>query len=198
MRRAIFDQSEADAAVAEARATFDRDPAALDAVALSTFELWARPDQLARANGQQAPKPAQAAPTRTASAPAVAAADRAKVRAIAAKANAADARSALLTEINRKHGQAAAKAAQDLSIDALVKRAAAPSREAIAESWTRALQRAGATVQTAPTNGPKAAAQSNSWDRVWLSKGFELDPSAGRRPAALHTAGIVALSPRGR
>jgi hypothetical protein len=125
-------------------------------------------------------------------------ADRAKVRAIRARVNAADAKAALLDEISRKHGQAAAKAAQDLSIDALVKRAAAPSREAIAESWTRALQRAGATVQTAPTNGPKAAAQSNSWDRVWLSKGFELDPSAGRRPAALHTAGIVAPSPRGR
>jgi hypothetical protein len=50
----IFDQAETDAAIAEARAQFDRDPAALDAVALSTFELWARPDQLARANGQPA------------------------------------------------------------------------------------------------------------------------------------------------
>jgi hypothetical protein len=190
------------AEIAGLRATFDNGGAidVVAACALLSIEDATENDR--RRAGQPASvtaKPAQTAPTRTASPPAtVTDADRAKVRAIRARVNAADAKAALLDEISRKHGQAAAKAAQDLSIDALVKRAAAPSREAIAESWTRALQRAGATVQTAPTNGPKAAAQSNSWDRVWLSKGFELDPSAGRRPAALHTAGIVAPSPRGR
>jgi hypothetical protein len=177
VRRAIFDQSEADAAVAEARATFDRNPAALDAVALSTFELWARPDQLARANGQQAPKPAQAAPTRTASAPAVAAADRAKVRAIAARVTAADAKAALLEEINRKHGHAAAKAAQDLSIDKLIRRAAAPTREAISASWDRVFKLKGIAIHE---DDPNETPIQQCWTRTFRRCGANIESNVAR------------------
>ena len=174
-----FDQAAADAAIAEARATFDRDPASLDAVARSTFELWARPDQVARANGQPASVAAQAAPTVTTIPPAtVTAADRAKVRAIAAKANAADARSALLTEINRKHGQAAAKAAQDLSIDKLIGRAAAPTREAISASWDRAFKLKGIAIHE---DDPNETPIQQSWTRALRRCGATIETTV---PAA--------------
>jgi hypothetical protein len=198
LHETIFDQAATDTAIAAARAAFDRDPTSLDAIARSTFELWARPDQLARANGQRAPKPAQAAPTRAASTPAtVTDAARARVREIQSRVNAADARAALIEEISRKHGQAAAKAAQDLSIDKLIGRAAAPTREAINASWdrvfkskgiaiheddpnetpiqqsgTRALRRCGATIET--TVPAAKADDRHGWSTVMARYGASL------------------------
>lgn len=175
-----FDQAATDTAIAAARAAFDRDPISLDAIARSTFELWARPDQLARANGQQAPKPAQAAPTRTTKTSAtVTAAGRARVREIQARVNAADAKAALIEEISRKHGQAAAKAAQDLPIDALVKRAAAPTRESISASWDRTFKLKGIAIHE---DDPNETPIQQSWTRAFRRCGATIETTV---PAAV-------------
>jgi hypothetical protein len=120
------------------RATFDNGGAidVVAACALLSIEDTTENDR--RRAGQPASvaaKPAQ--PGTLAARPTVTAATRAKVREIRARVNAADARSALLEEIGRKHGASAAEAARGFSVPDLLRRAAAPTRAAIAESWAR-------------------------------------------------------------
>jgi hypothetical protein len=171
-----FDQADAATAIAAARAAYDRDPTSLDAVAMAAFELWARPDQLARA-GQPATQPAAhaAAPV----APAQSALDRVRARVERNRATAADARAALLAEINRKHGHAAAKAARDLSIDALVTRAAAPTREAISASWDRVFKLKGIAIHE---DDPNETPIQQSWTRAFRRCGATVETSASARP----------------
>ena len=121
-------------------------------------------------------KPAQ--PGTLAARPPVTAAARARVRAVAAEATAADAKAALLEEIGRKHGQAAAKAAQDLSIDKLIGRAAAPTRAAIAESWARTFKAKGIEIKDDATVSPNATRREQiaaSWDNALKRMGAQID-----------------------
>jgi hypothetical protein len=175
----VPDQAATDTVIAAARAAFDRDPVSLDAVARSTFELWARPDQLARAGGQPTSVAAQAAPIRTTSTPAIVTdAGRARVRAIAAKANEADARSALLEEIGRKHGASAADGARGLSLSGLVKRAAAPTRAAISASWDRTFKLKGIAIHE---DDPNETPIQQSWTRAFRRCGATVETTV---PAA--------------
>jgi hypothetical protein len=174
LHETIFDQSEADAAVAEARAIFDRDPTSLDAVALASFECWATPEQRARA-GQPATQPA--AHTAAPVAPAQSALDRVYARVERNRATAADAKAALLAEIQRKHGADAAKAAQNLSIDALVKRAAAPTREAISASWDRAFKLNGISIHE---DDPNETPIQRSWSRALRRCGANIESNVAR------------------
>jgi hypothetical protein len=168
-----FDQAEADTAIAGARAAYDRDPASLDAVARSTFELWARPDQLARASGQPT---SVAAPTRTASTPAPV--RKAKPPTVygsfmdsAPKAPAmseADARKLLLAEIADRRGGAAAHRLRHATVDqlaaALGSMKATPSRQAeISKSWDSTFAKRG--VET------NAETKPGSWDRAFARLG---------------------------
>ena len=120
-------------------------------------------------------------PTQPARAPAVAAADRAKVRAIAAKVNEADARVALLKEISRKHGVDAAKVARDLSIDALVKRATAPTREAISASWDRAFKLKGIAIHE---DDPNETPIQRSWSCALRRCGANIESNVARAAEA--------------
>jgi hypothetical protein len=110
-------------------------------------------------------------PTHPARAPAVTAADRAKVRAIAAKANEADAREALLTEIQRKHGPDAMRAARDLPLADLLKRAASPTRAEIAASWEKVFRARGIELQH--EDDPTETPIQQSWSRAFARLGFK-------------------------
>jgi hypothetical protein len=160
LHETIFDQSEADAAIAEARATFDRDPAALDAVALASFECWATPEQRARANGQ----PATAKPVLqvTPAAPA----RKAKQSTVfgsfgAPKAIAIPDRKTLLAELAQRIGGGMAhryrnKTAEQL-MDVLAKIKTHSPRD-MSASWSRTFAKCGVEVTgdtKAPTNATR-------------------------------------------
>jgi hypothetical protein len=105
------------------RATF-RNGEAIDVIAacalLSIEDATENNRRRAGQPASVATKPAQ--PATLAARPTVTDAGRARVREIQARVNAADARSALLDEIGRKHGDGAMKSARDLGLADLVTR----------------------------------------------------------------------------
>jgi hypothetical protein len=79
--------------------------------------------------------------------PAVSTLPAPKYRAAKPAASPEQARAFLLGEIERKHGPSVAAGAKNLSIDDLVKRAAAPTRAQVAASWNRAFSRIGVPTE---------------------------------------------------
>ena len=147
-----FDPADADQIIAEARATFDRDPSSLGAVELASFELWARPDQLARAAGQPAiAKPVQAAVAPAAPAPMRRAKPPTVFSSFGAsppKMSEAEARKLLLTEIAQRRGGAVAHRCRHMTVDQLAAVLGSPkaTRSQISASWDRAFKRVGAQI----------------------------------------------------
>jgi hypothetical protein len=117
---------------------------------------------------QTAPAPA---------APGAAVLDRVRARVERNRATAADARAALLAEIQRKHGTEAANAAQNLSLADLVKRAGAPTRAAISASWSKAFQaRSIAVLEDDPNETPI----QQSWTRALRRCGANIESNVAR------------------
>jgi hypothetical protein len=169
-----LDPADTDTAIAAARAAFDRDPASLDAVARSTFELWARPDQLARASGQpamakpvQAVTPAAPAPVRRAKPPTVFNSFGASPPKAPAMSE-ADARKMLLAQIADRRGGAAAHRCRHMTVDQLAAALGSPKatclRQAeISKSWDSTFAKRG--VET------KAETKPGSWDKAFARLG---------------------------
>jgi hypothetical protein len=167
------DSTASAAEIAGLRATFNNG-GAIDVVAacalLSIEDATENDRRRAGQPASVAAKPAQ--PGTLAVRPTVTAADRAKVRAIAAKATAADAKAALLEEIGRKHGTDAAKAARDLGLADLLKRAASPTRAEIAASWEKVFRARGIELQH--EDDPTETPIQRSWSRAFARLGFKV------------------------
>jgi hypothetical protein len=175
-----FYPADTDTAIAAARAAYDRDPGSLDAVARSTFELWARPDQLARANGQ----PATAKPVLQVTPAARAPVRKAKPTVFgsfgAPKAIAIPDRKTLLAELAKHIGGMAHRyrfhtAEQLMGVLAKIENR---SPQEISKSWDAAFARRGIEVSSDATVSPNATRREEiaaGWDRALKRMGAKLD-----------------------
>jgi hypothetical protein len=178
----IFDQAEADAAKAAARAIFDRDPASLDAVALASFECWATPEQRARANGQ----PATAKPVLQVTPAAPARARKAKPPTVfdsfgAPKAIAIPDRKTLLAELAQRIGGGMAHRYRSHTAEQLVGVLAnigSRSPQEISKSWDSTFAKRGVEITAEPKASPTATRReqiSSSWNHALKRMGAKLD-----------------------